>query len=89
MRYVSATDAKQRLAALLDAAQREPVVIRRQKRDVAVLLSPGEYDRLRALNAAEFQRFCDRVAKNAAARGLTGKKLARILADDASEAYRR
>lgn len=83
MRYVSATDAKQRLAALLDAAQREPVVIRRQKRDVAVLLSPEEYDRLRALNAAEFQRFCDRVAKNAAARGLTGKKLAKILADDA------
>lgn len=83
MRYVSATDAKQRLAALLDAAQREPVVIRRQKRDVAVLLSPEQYDRLRALNAAEFQRFCDRVAKNAAARGLTGKKLAKILADDA------
>lgn len=83
MRYVSATDAKQRLAALLDAAQREPVVIRRQKRDVAVLLSPEEYDRLRALNAAEFQRFCDRVAKNAAARGLTAKKLAKILADDA------
>ena len=27
MRYVSATDAKQRLAALLDAAQREPVMI--------------------------------------------------------------
>lgn len=83
MRYVSATDAKQRLAALLDAAQREPVVIRRQKRDVAVILSPAEYNRLRALNAAEFQRFCDRVAKNAAARGLTGKKLAKILADDA------
>lgn len=83
MRYVSATDAKQRLAALLDAAQREPVVIRRQKREVAVLLSREEYDRLRALNAAEFQRFCDRVAKNAAARGLTGKKLAKILADDA------
>jgi prevent-host-death family protein len=83
MRHVSATEAKQRLAALLDAAQREPVVIRRQKRDVAVLLSPEEYNRLRALNAAEFQRFCDRVAKNAAARGLTGKKLAKILVDDA------
>ena len=32
MRYMTATDAKQRLAALLDAAQREPVMIRRQKR---------------------------------------------------------
>ena len=83
MRYVSATDAKQKLAALLDAAQREPVMIRRQKRDVAVLLSPHEYDRLRALNAAEFQRFCDRVAKNAAARGLTAGKLAKIIGDGA------
>ena len=46
MRYVSATDAKQRLAALLDAAQREPIMIRRQNRDVAVILSPEEYDRL-------------------------------------------
>lgn len=82
MRYVSATDAKQRLAALLDAAQREPVMIRRQKRDVAVILSPQEYDRLRALNIDEFERFCDRVAQRAAARGLTEDKLAAILQDD-------
>ena len=82
MRYVSATDAKQRLAALLDAAQREPIMIQRQKRDVAVVLSPQEYDRLRALNTAEFQRFCDRVAERAAARGLTENRLAKILADE-------
>lgn len=83
MRYVSATEAKQKLAALLDASQRGPVTIRRQKRDVAVLLSPQEYERLRALNAAEFQRFCDRVAENAARRGLTEKKLGKILGDGA------
>ena len=82
MRYVSATEAKQRLAALLDAAQREPVVIRRQNRDVAVVLSPQEYERLRAINTEEFQRFCDRVAERAAARGLTEEKLAEILADE-------
>jgi len=82
MRYVSATDAKQRLAALLDAAQREPVVIRRQKRDVAVLLSPQEYERLRALNRDEFQRFCDRVGQQAAERGMSEDKLAELLADD-------
>ena len=82
MRYVSATEAKQRLAALLDAAQREPIMIQRQKRDVAVVLSPQEYDRLRALNTAEFQRFCDRVAERAAARGLTEKRVAEILADE-------
>ena len=82
MRYVSATDAKQRLAALIDAAQREPVIIRRQNREVAVLLSPQEYDRLRALNTDEFQRFCDRISERAAARGPTEEKLAKILADE-------
>ena len=81
MRYVTATDAKQKLAALLDAAQREPVVIRRQKRDVAVILSAEEYDRLRAFNVAEFDRFCDLVAGKAAARGLTASKLQQILHD--------
>jgi prevent-host-death family protein len=82
MRYVSATDAKQRLAALLDAAQREPVVIRRQKRDVAVLLSAHEYDRLRAINVDEFERFCDRIGKRAVRRGLTERKLTKLLADE-------
>ncbi|MEO8659201.1 MAG: type II toxin-antitoxin system Phd/YefM family antitoxin [Bryobacteraceae bacterium] len=82
MQSVSATEAKQRLAALIDAAQREPVVIRRQNRDVAVILSPQQYERLRALNTSEFQRFCDRVAEGAAARGLTEEKLAEILVDD-------
>lgn len=81
MRYVTATDAKQRLAALLDAAQREPVVIRRQKRDVAVILSAEEYDRLRAFNVSEFDRFCDRVGAKATAHGLTARKLQQILRD--------
>ena len=82
MKYVSATDAKQRFASLLDAAQREPVTIRRQKREVAVVLSPAEYERLRAVNILEFERFCDRIAERAAARGMTEEKLAEILADE-------
>ena len=56
-------------------------VIRRQKRDIAVILSAEEYDRLRAFNVAEFNHFCDRVAGKAAARGLTAKKLQQILHD--------
>jgi antitoxin Phd len=81
MRYVSATDAKQGLAALLDAAQREPVMIRRHERDVAVLLSAQEYERLRDLNAAEFQRFCDHIAVQAAERGMNAEVLGRLLSD--------
>jgi len=82
MRYVSATEAKQALSAVLDAAQREPVVIRRQKRDIAVLLSMQDYEKLTAVNVGEFQRFCDRVAERAAARGMTEEKLAQILSDE-------
>jgi len=81
MRYVSASDAKQRLAAILDAAQREPVMIRRQKRDVAVLLSAEEYDRVCAINRDAFLRFSDRVSKQAVARGLTEQTLNEILTD--------
>ena len=52
MKTDSATDAKQRLAALLDTAQREPVLIRRQNRDVAVILSAEEYQRIRKHNTS-------------------------------------
>ena len=81
MKTVSATDAKQRLAALLDAAQREPVLIRRQNRDVAIVMSPQEYDRIRGANVDELDRLCERVSKQAAERGLTDEILADLLKD--------
>jgi len=79
MQYVSATEAKQKLAAIMDAAQSEPVMIKRQNREVAVLLSPKEYDRLRGLNIKDFEHFCDQVGKKAGNRGLTEKKLDELL----------
>jgi len=81
MRSVSATEAKQRLAALLDAAQREPILIRRQNRDVAVIMSAEEYERIRGANIDELDRLCERVSKQAAARGLTDEILADLLKD--------
>ena len=81
MRYVSATDAKQGFAEVLDAAQRGPVTIRRQKRDVAVVLSAAEYAKLTRLNIDEFQRYADLIGQRAAERGLTEEKLAELLQD--------
>jgi prevent-host-death family protein len=82
MRTVSASEAKQGLAQVIEAAAREPVVIQRQKRDVAVVLSMQEYERLTRLNAAEFRRFCDLVGARAQTAGMTEDKLAELLADD-------
>ncbi len=81
MRHLSASEAKQRFAALLDAVQREPVTIRRQNREVAVVVSPADYRRLTRANIEMFQRFCDRVSSTARARGLTEDKLDDLLND--------
>lgn len=45
-------------------------------------MSTQEYERLVRLNVSEFQRFCDAVGTEAAARGLTEDKLAQLFADD-------
>ncbi len=82
MKTVSASEAKQRLAAVIDAAALEPVVIRRQKRDVAVVLSIREYERLVRLNVSEFQQFCDKVGAGAKVADRTEEKLNELLADD-------
>jgi len=81
MKHVSSTEAKQRFAAILDAAQHEPVTIRRQNREVAVVLSTREYQRLHGLNVQEFESFCDQIAERARARGLTEDELSELLDD--------
>ena len=81
MRYVSASDAKQRFAALLDTVQREPVTIRRQNREVAVVISPTDFKRLRSNNIEEFQRFCDRISARVKDQGLTTEKLEALLSE--------
>lgn len=81
MKSVSATEAKQRFAAIIDAAQWEPVTICRQNRDVAVILSAGEYDRVRGARIDELDRLCERVSRQAAKRGITDEKLAELLKD--------
>jgi prevent-host-death family protein len=81
MPTVSATHAKQQFAALLDSAQREPIRIRRHEREVAVLISVEEYDRLHKNRWAEFNRLSAIASERAKANGLTEEILSQILAD--------
>jgi prevent-host-death family protein len=82
MKTVAATEAKNRLGAILDDAQHEPVVIRRQDRDIAVVLSMADYERLRTGNVQAFLDLRNQVANEAAANGLTEERLNELLADD-------
>jgi prevent-host-death family protein len=82
MRTVTASEARQALAEIIDAARREPVIIQRQKRDVAVVMSMDEYERLVNLNVAEFKRFSDRVGAGAQEAGMTEEVLQGLLSSE-------
>ena len=56
MQAISASDAKLKLATLLSKAQREPLMIRSNDRDIAVMLSATEYQRLSDRPRAKAQR---------------------------------
>ena len=81
MKTVSATEAKQNFAAMIDHAQREPVRIRRHDRDLAVLVSAEQYEHLNKNRWAEFNRLSAIAAEQAKANGLTEEILAEILAE--------
>ncbi len=85
MRTISATEAKQSLGMMIDISQREPVVIQRQQRDIAVLLSMHDYEQLKGGQIEAFTVFCEQMAQKAKERGLTEKKLEALLEDGAEE----
>lgn len=82
MTTVSATEAKQRFAALLDAAQRAPVRIQRHDRDVAVLVSAEEYEQIRQLRVQELLRLTEKTGRYAESKGMTDELLEKLLADE-------
>lgn len=82
MQIVSASEAKQTFAAVIDKAQREPVIIRKQNRDVAVIMSMEDYQRLTMANIQEFQQFRKNMGLKAQERGLTEDKLNELLTTD-------
>ncbi len=81
MTTISATQAKQRFAELLDTAQREPVRIQRHERDVAVLVSAVEYERIHRMRVQELIRFTEETSRYAESKGMTDELLERLLAD--------
>ncbi|MGA2847732.1 MAG: type II toxin-antitoxin system prevent-host-death family antitoxin [Terracidiphilus sp.] len=79
---MSATRAKQNFAALIDTAQREPVRIQRHERDVAVLVSAEEWEKVRRMRVAELIRISEENGRYAESQGMTDELLEKLLADE-------
>ena len=82
MTEISATEAKQKFAALLDAAQRGPVRSKRHDRDVAVLVSAEEYETIHRMRVEELIRISEENGRYAASQGMTEELLEELLADE-------
>jgi prevent-host-death family protein len=82
MQTIFATEAKQKFGALLDLSQREPVAIQRHDRNIAVLISPMDYEELRRFRVQELLRITERSGTYAEARGMTDELLEQLLADE-------
>lgn len=82
MKTVSETEAAERLDAILDEVQREPIVIRRQDHDIVVVLSLKEYERLRGVSIQAFLDLRNQVASEAAANELSEQRVADLLSDE-------
>ena len=79
MREVTATEARRRFGRMLDAAQTGPVRITRNGRAVGVLMSVGQFERLRGAAWSELTATMDVLGQEASRKGLTRAKLEVLL----------
>lgn len=82
MKTVAVAETEDRLTAILDQAQREPVVIRRRDQDLAVVLSVSEYEKLRTGNVQAFLDLRREIAVQAEKNGVTEERLVDLLSGD-------
>lgn len=79
MQYFSSTDARTNISKAIMIAQREPVFIQKQGKDVAVIISTDDYNKITQDNIDDFLIFCRLVGTRAKKLGLTQAKLNKLL----------
>ena len=82
MYHVTATEARNIFSDIINKAQKEPVIIERQHKDVAVLMSFDKYEQLTATNIEQLKHFSQRISQQAQKKGLTESKLQQLLDDE-------
>ena len=79
MEYITSKEAQTNFGALLDSAQRHPIVIKRHKRDCVVVMSMADFEEYRKARAKALMDFCDDASAEAASNGLTPETLNALL----------
>ena len=82
MTTMSATQAKQNFAAMIDLAQREPVRIQRHDREVAVIVSAEEYERIHKMRVENLVRLTNEMGRYAESQGMTDEVFEQLMADE-------
>ncbi len=85
MRFLDEVQSSERLVALLQGENPEPITLRENNRDAAVVLSPEQYRLLQASATQDLIRLCDEMGTTAEANGLTEEILNEILAEAKAE----
>lgn len=74
--------ARARFEEILNDVQRQSIAIRRDGRDLAILMSTADYERLRLGAVREFLDLRDDLATKASAAGLTEEGVSNYLMED-------
>lgn len=85
MEIIAAKEAKNNFGALLDNAQRAPIMIQKHQRDIAVILSATEYKQLKL----ERLRAKLAIGEEQANRGEFSNKSVKEIVEEAKEEYAR
>lgn len=82
MKSIDEAEAQARLDEILDEVQRQPIMIRRQAKESAIVLSLVQFERLRSDNIRAFLELRNDVAREANEAGLTEAGLIRLQNED-------
>jgi prevent-host-death family protein len=82
MKVMTVAEAQAAFDKVLESLAEDSVVLKRGEDDVAAVVSIEDYDKLKRLKVEEFLALCERVGRQAEARGLSEEKLAELLRND-------
>ena len=82
MKSIDVTEAQVRFDEVLEEAQRQPIVIRREGLERVIVLSMREYDLLRADSVQAFIALRNEIAREASEAGITQEAIDALLTGD-------